>query len=122
MFDCWRGGQPPKTSSGTRLIEAFATAVTVFVTPGPGGHERDPGLPRQLAVGVRHVHRRALVADVDDAHAEPGELVPDRLDVAALEAEHAVHAVVAQEARDQVGDDGPRPGPTAPASDPLLDE
>ena len=61
-------------------------------------------------MGVRHVHRRALVADVDDAHAEPGELVPDGLDVAALEAEHAIHAVVAQEARDQVGDDGPALG------------
>jgi hypothetical protein len=41
-------------------------------------------------VGVRHVDRGALVADIDDPEAEPGGVVPDRLDVPALQPEHPV--------------------------------
>ena len=67
---------------------------------GPGGHHGDAEVARQLGMGVRHVHGGALVAHVDDADALPGDVVPDRLDVAALQAENAVDAARLQEARD----------------------
>ena len=51
-----------------------------------------------------HVHRGRLVADVDDVHPEPRQLVPDRLDVPALQAEHAAHAAFVQELRYPLGD------------------
>ncbi len=51
-------------------------------------------------MGVRHVDRRTFVAGVDDADAEPRRMVPDRLDVAALEPEDAVDAARLQETRD----------------------
>ncbi len=53
---------------------------------------------------VRHVHRGALVAHIDDAHAELVQVVPDRLDVAALQAEDAVDAAGDEKARDDFGD------------------
>jgi hypothetical protein len=39
---------------------------------------------------MRHVDGSPFVANVDDANAGTGEMVPDRLDVAALQAEHAI--------------------------------
>ena len=53
---------------------------------------------------MRHVHGGTLVAHVDDAHAKLCQVVPDRLDVAPLQAEDAVDAAALQEARDQFGD------------------
>ena len=65
-----------------------------------GRHHRHAQAARQLGVGVRHVDRRPLVPHVDDADAEPGAVVPDRLDVAALEAEDAVDPPRLEELRD----------------------
>ena len=45
MLTCGRGGQPPISSSGTRASEALATAVTVFVTPGPAVTMTTPSVP-----------------------------------------------------------------------------
>ncbi len=53
---------------------------------------------------VRHVHRGAFVAHVDDAHVQLRQLVPDRLDVAALQAEDAVDAAGDEEAGNDFGD------------------
>ena len=82
---------------------ALAIAVTRVGHAGPGRDHGDAELAGQLGMGVRHVHGRALVAHVDDADAEPREMVPDRLDVAALQAEHAVDAARLEEARDPGG-------------------
>ena len=43
-------------------------------------------------MGVGHMHRRALVANVDDGDAGAGGAVPDRLDVAALQPEDSIDA------------------------------
>ncbi len=67
------------------------------------GHHRDADATRQNGMRVRHVHRRAFVAHVDDAHSALAELVPDRLNVAALQAEHAVGAAGEQEIDDEFG-------------------
>src|SRR5690242_21395872 len=54
-------------------------------------------------MGKRHMHRSPFVAHVDDADAEPGHMVPDRLDMAALEPEYPVDAACLQEARNPGG-------------------
>ena len=54
-------------------------------------------------MGVRHVHRRGLVANIDDADAKLRGMIPDRLDVAALQAENAVDSARLQETRDPSG-------------------
>jgi hypothetical protein len=54
----------------------------------------------QLRMGMRHVDRGALVAHVDDADAAACHMIPDRLDVAALQAEDAIDAARLEEARD----------------------
>ena len=51
-------------------------------------------------MGVRHVHGRGLVANVDDADAELRGMVPDRLDMAALQPKDAIDAALLQEPRD----------------------
>ena len=51
-------------------------------------------------MGVRHVDRGAFVAHVDDADALPRDVIPDRLDMAALQAEDAVDAARLEKARD----------------------
>ena len=104
LFDCGRGGQPPIRISGIRETDAFAIAVTVFVTPGPAVASAIAHLAGQLGVRVRHVHGGGLVTDVHDGHAETGQLVPDRLDVAALQAEHPPDPSFVQECRDQLRD------------------
>ena len=68
-----------------------------------GGRHGDAEAAGQLGMGVRHVHGRALVAHVDDADALPRDMVPDRLDVAALQAEDAVDAARFEKARDPGG-------------------
>ena len=52
---------------------------------------------------MRHVNRGAFVAHVDDADALARDVVPDRLDVPALQAEDAVDAARFQEPRDPGG-------------------
>lgn len=84
----------------------MAIAVTVLVTPGPAVTIAT-ARPRKLRMGMGHVDGRALVAHVDDADPEPGAMVPDRLDMPALQAEDAVDAARLQEAGDPGGD---RPG------------
>jgi hypothetical protein len=75
--------QPPISSTGDPRQRAFAIAVTVFVTPGRPSPSRARAGPVSLRVRVRHVHRRALVAPVDDCGCPSlGRVVPDRLDVA----------------------------------------
>ena len=51
-------------------------------------------------MGMRHVYRGAFVRDIDDADALPRDVVPDRLDMTALQTENAVDSARFQEARD----------------------
>ena len=51
-----------------------------------------------------HVHGRAFIAHVDDAHAALRQLIPDRLDMTALEAEHPIHLAGDEKLDDQLGD------------------
>jgi hypothetical protein len=73
---------------------------------GPGGDQGDSHASAQIGLGLRHVHRRALVAHVHHLDAEPGERVPQRLDVAAAEPEHPAHPAAPQLGREQPGDGG----------------
>ena len=57
-----------------------------------GGHHGDAELAGEFSMGVRHMDRRGLVANVDDADAKLRGMVPDRLDVPALQAENAIDA------------------------------
>ncbi len=57
-----------------------------------GGDHGDAELARQLRMGMGHVDGRALVSHVDDADALAAAEIPDRLDMAALQAEDAVDA------------------------------
>lgn len=52
---------------------------------------------------VGHVDRRPLVPNVDDLHPHPRRLVPDRLDVAALQSEEPAHTALLKEPRDKGG-------------------
>ncbi len=71
---------------------------------GAGGGHGDGHAAGKLRMRVRHVHGRALVAHIDDAHTELRQVVPDRLDVAALQAEDAIDAAGDEKARDEFGD------------------
>jgi hypothetical protein len=66
----------------------------------PGGRHGDAERAGQLRMGMRPVDRGALVAHVDDAEAAARHVIPDRLDVAALQAEDAIDAARLEEARD----------------------
>src|SRR5580765_8769018 len=61
---------------------------------------------------MRHVHGSALVAHVDDANAATAEVIPDRLDVTALQPVDAVDAARHEKLRDplcnRTGDCGRR--------------
>jgi hypothetical protein len=76
-----------------------------------GGNHRDRGTASEFGMRVRHVDGGALVADIDDADAKPCGMVPDRLDVAALQTEHAVDPARFEETRDP---GGAGPGVRAP--------
>ena len=67
---------------------------------GTGRHHGDSELAGEFGVGVRHVDGRDLVANVDDADAKLRGMVPDRLNMAALQPEDAVDAARLQETRD----------------------
>ncbi len=67
---------------------------------GSGGHHGDAELPGQLGMGVRHMDRGAFVAHVDDADALPRHVIPDRLDMPALQPEDPVDAARLEKARD----------------------
>jgi hypothetical protein len=53
---------------------------------------------------MRHVHGGAFIAYVEDANALSCHVVPDRLDVAALQAEDAIDPAGEQKAGNQFGD------------------
>ena len=67
---------------------------------GTRGRHRDAEAAGQLGMRMRHVHRGALVAHVDDADALLRDVVPDRLDVPALQAEYAIDAARFEKSRD----------------------
>ena len=66
-------------------------------------HHGDGEVAREFGVGVRHVDGGTLVAGVDDLDAKPRRVVPDRLDVAALQAEDPLDPARLQEAGDPGG-------------------
>ena len=65
-----------------------------------GGDHGDAEAACQLRMRVRHVHRGAFVAHVDDADALARDVVPDRLDMPALQAEDAIDPADLEKARD----------------------
>ena len=89
--------QPPITRTGIRASDALATAVDGVGHAWTRRHHGDAEFARQLGVGMRHVHRRDLVTNIDDADAELRGMIPDRLDVTALKAENPVDAARLQE-------------------------
>ena len=100
ILACGREVQPPISSTGAPGEHGVGDRRHRVGDAGAGGDHGDAELARELGMGVRHVDGRTLVADVDDADAEPRDVVPDRLDVPALQAEDAVDAARLQEARD----------------------
>jgi len=74
--------------------------------PRPGGGEDDSDAAAEVRLGLGHVHRGALVADVDDLDAEPVQRVPHRLDVAAAEPEDPGHPAAAEVGGEELGDGG----------------
>ena len=69
-----------------------------------GGDQDDAELSGERGVRMGHVHGGALIAHVDNAYAPLCQLIPDGLDMTALETEHPVD-VAGDEKRDyQLGD------------------
>ena len=66
----------------------------------PGRDHGDAEPPRELGMGVRHMHRGAFVTHVDDSDALPGDMIPDRLDVATLQTEDPIDATRLEKTRD----------------------
>ena len=66
----------------------------------PGRHHGDAERAGELGMGMRHVHRGPFVAHVDDANAAARDVIPDRLDMAALQPEDAVDAARREKPRD----------------------
>ncbi len=67
---------------------------------GPGSRHGDAQHASEFGMGVRHMDGRAFVAHVDDADALARHMIPDRLDMAALQAEDAVDAARFEKTRD----------------------
>ena len=65
-----------------------------------GCHHHDAEFTGQLGVSMRHVDRRGLVANVDDTDAQLRGMVPNGLDVPALQTKNAIDAARLQEPRD----------------------
>jgi hypothetical protein len=51
-------------------------------------------------VSVRHVHSRPFIANVDNPDAIAGDVVPNWLDVAALQTENPINPACLEKARD----------------------
>ncbi len=79
---------------------ALAIGVTMFVAPGPLGHDRYSRPTGRERVSLGHVSRTLLVAHEDVSDRRVDERVVDRQDRAAGQAEHHVDAL-ALEALDQ---------------------
>ncbi len=71
---------------------------------GTGRDHCDADGARQHGMRMRHVHGGPFVAHVDDAHPALTQLVPDRLDMPALQSEYAIDAAGEQEIDDQFSD------------------
>jgi len=69
----------------------------------PGGGEHNTELAGKDRVGVRHMDGGTLVAHIDDAHTALGELIPDQLDMAALQTEHPVDTSGNEKVDDKLG-------------------
>ncbi len=54
---------PVIATTGEESAKAVAIPVTRLVAPGPDVARADPGLPRDPAVGVRHVGAELFVSD-----------------------------------------------------------
>ena len=48
---------------------------------------------------MRHMHSGAFIANIDDADAGARDMIPDRLDVSALQPEDAIDAPTLEESR-----------------------
>jgi hypothetical protein len=83
MLACWRAVQPP-ISQERCASEAFAIAVTVLVTPGPAVTIATPSAPLSSACAWAMWTAAPFVANVDYADSKARNVVPKRLDVAAL--------------------------------------
>src|SRR5215467_725938 len=59
---------------------------------GPGGHHRNAELPSQLSMRMRHMNGGPLVTHIDYADVLASDVVPDRLNMAALQPENSVNA------------------------------
>ncbi len=70
---------------------------------GAGCDQRHAEFAGQFGMRLRHVDRRALVTNIDDADAFRIEPHPDRHDVSAAKRKDALDAAPLQEAGDQVG-------------------
>ena len=92
MLACARDVQPPITSTGHAGERGIRDRGRRVGDARTRGHHGDAEFAGEFGVRVRHVDRRDFVAHVDDADAELGRVIPDRLDVAALQAEDAVDA------------------------------
>ena len=78
----------------------MAIAVTVLVTPGSRRHHGDAEFAREFRVGVRHVNGGGFMTDVDDPDPKLRSVVPDRLDMSALQSEDAIDPALLEETRD----------------------
>jgi len=81
-------GQPPISSTGTRARYAFAIAVTVLVTPGPAVTMATPKPPVSSAWACAMCTAAPSSRTSTMRMPAPRHVIPDRLDVAALQAEH----------------------------------
>ena len=70
---------------------------------GTRRHERDAEFAGQQRMRGCHVDGGALVPHVDDRDAVRGEVIPDRLDMTALQSEHALRPARGEEARHPFG-------------------
>ena len=93
---------PPRRTSGDCARRAFWSAVTVFVTPGPGRDRRDARDAREPADGVGREDGGRLVPRVDDAEAARLRRREDRRDVPAAEGEEELHAVPDEDLGDEL--------------------
>jgi hypothetical protein len=69
-----------------------------------GGDQDDTKLPGERCVSMGHVHGGAFIAHIDDAYPLLHQLIPDWLDMTALETEHPIHLSGNEKLHDQFSD------------------
>ena len=101
------------TTSGTESNAAVATPVAALVMPGPTWRSDHAWLPARPRIAVGGMRRDLLMSRRDEAGCTQSLKRSQQGDVrVTAQAEHAVHAALAQEARDVVGNGrfhGPSP-------------